>query len=758
MLRTHPHAENVVTTAPIEARIAARQAAPHLPPVSGPSGGPGGPNEGPRPMMRQYELLERVAAYNPNVDEALLNRAYVYAMTKHGGQKRASGDPYFSHPLEVAAILTQMRLDDATIATALLHDTIEDTDATRAEIDQMFGPKIGKLVEGLTKIGRLAFVSQADKQGENLRKLLLAVAEDVRVLLVKLADRLHNMRTIHWVPVHKRGRIAQETMEVYAPLAGKMGIFWMREELEHLAFHVLHPEEAAFIEGKLADKRAEVGSILTDIETELSERLEASGIKAKVMGREKKPYSIFAKMQRKAINFDHLSDIYGFRILVDTTADCYAALGVVHTKWQSVPGRFKDHISTPKQNGYRSIHTTLVGPRKQRIELQIRSHEMHRLAEYGIAAHAFYKDGKMVRQGELARDSEAYSWLRQTIELLSDVDGGAAEFLEHTKLELFQDRVYCFTPRGKLIALPPGATPIDFAYQVHTDVGNTCTGCRINGHSRPLVTPLQSGDEVEIVCKEGAHPPSAWNALAVTGKARAAIRRANREQDRRKFARLGRQLYEAEVVRRADTDIPSLGVAAERLGHPDTESLAYAIGSSAMSASDALAALGFDAGEAPPSAAPANGVSVKIRGHGEDLPITFSPKHTTIPGDRIVGVLQPGEGVMVYPAGANEALAAVAADPHSWVDVSWDLSESSGTLYKAVVRVVAKNGSGVFADLAGALKASQSDLSELTVVMKTPDYRELNLHIEVRDAAHLSRVIEHLQRLDSVVEAARASH
>ncbi len=708
-------------------------------------------------MMRQYELVERVAAYNPNVDEALLNRAYVYSMTKHGGQKRASGDPYFSHPLEVAAILTQMRLDDATIVAALLHDTIEDTDATRAEIDHLFGPQIGKLVEGLTKIGRLAFVSQADKQGENLRKLLLAVADDVRVLLVKLADRLHNMRTIHWVPVHKRGRIAQETMEVYAPLAGKMGIFWMREELEHLAFHVLHPDEAAFIEGKLAERRAAVGPLLSGIEAELSERLRLNDIAAVVTGREKKPYSIFAKMQRKSINFDHLSDIYGFRILVDTTADCYAALGVVHTIWQSVPGRFKDHISTPKQNGYRSIHTTLVGPRKQRIELQIRSHEMHRLAEYGIAAHAFYKEGVSLRPAELARDSEAYAWLRHTIELLSD-GGSSAEFLEHTKLELFQDRVYCFTPRGKLIALPPGATPIDFAYQVHTDVGNTCTGCRINGHPRPLVTPLASGDEVEILCKEGAHPPSAWNALAVTGKARAAIRRANREQDRRKFIRLGRQLFENEVVRRGLPDMPSLAGGAERLGHADADSLAFAIGSDATSATDVLVALGYEAEGVAGPAGDRNCAPVKIRGHGEDLPITFSPQHPTIPGDQIVGILQPGEGVTIYPAGANDALNAVAADPHCWIDVAWDLSGAAGTFYTAAVRVVASNRATVFAGIAEALAAEDADLGELNVVMKTPDYRELNLHIEVRDAAHLSRVLDRLRGLTTVAEASRTSH
>ncbi|WP_420393059.1 RelA/SpoT family protein [Acuticoccus sp.] len=703
-------------------------------------------------MMRQYELVEEVATYNPRVDEALLNRAYVYSMTKHGGQKRASGDPYFSHPLEVAAILTKMRLDDATIATALLHDTIEDTDATRAEIDALFGPQIGKLVEGLTKIGRLPLVSQEDKQGENLRKLLLAIADDVRVLLVKLADRLHNMRTLYWVPVDKRRRIAEETMDVYAPLAGKMGIHWMREELEHLAFGVLYPDDAGVIERRLAERRATVGPILAEIETELSERLAESGIAALVTGREKKPYSIFTKMKRKLINFEHLSDIYGFRIVVDSPAQCYAALGVIHTIWQSVPGRFKDHISTPKQNGYRSIHTTVVGPRKQRIELQIRTREMHRVAEYGIAAHVLYKDHMSRGALELARDSEAYAWLRQTIELLSD-GGSSAEFLEHTKLELFQDRVYCFTPRGKLIALPPGATPIDFAYAVHTDIGNTCNGCRINGHPRPLVTPLQSGDEVEILCKAGAQPPSAWHTLAVTGKARAAIRRANRETDRRKFVRLGQQLIDNEAARRQLREAPSLALAAERLGEADAEALAHAVGRGTISAGEVMSALGLERAEAQ---AAVNGFAVPIRGLGTDLPVKFAPKHSAIPGDKIVGILSPGEGVTIYPASAGEVLAKV--DPQRWLDVSWDASATEGALYPAAVRVVAANQAGALADIAGAIAAEGANIDDLAMTHSTAQYREMSLHVEVRDRTHLSRVLDRLRGLRTVAEAVRVTH
>ncbi len=711
----------------------------------------GPPGTARRPMMRQYELVELVSSYNPQVDEALLNRAYVYSMKKHGDQKRASGDPYFSHPLEVAAILTRMRLDDATIATALLHDTIEDTDATRAEIDGLFGEEIGTLVEGLTKIGRLHLVSQADKQGENLRKLLLAVADDVRVLLVKLADRLHNMRTLKWVPEEKRARIAEETMDVYAPLAGKMGIHWMREELEALAFKVLNPDDAAMIERRLAEQRARVGSLLTDIAADLSAKLSESGIKADVRGREKQPYAIFVKMKRKHINFENLSDIYGFRIIVDNVADCYAALGVIHTKWQTVPGRFKDYISTPKQNDYQSIHTTVVGPRKQRIELQIRTHQMHQVAEYGIAAHALYKDGAPRGHRQLAEDSNAYAWLRHTIELLSE-EGSSAEFLENTKLELFQDRVYCFTPRGKLIALPPGATPIDFAYQVHTDIGNTCIGCRINGRERPLVTPLHNGDEVEIITKAGASPPSAWNALVVTGKARAAIRRANREADRRKFVRLGHQLIGNEVARRRLRDGADLALAAERLGFPDVESLAHAVGSAQLGAVEVMTALGH---EPSGDEAPATAASMPIRGIGSDLPVHFSPKHYAIPGDTIVGILNPGQGVTIYPVSAGDALVPFANEPARWLDVAWDLEGARGTLFPAAVKVVVANEPGTLAEIAAVIADEGGNIDDLTMTAKTPQFREMTVRIEVRDRGHLSGILDRLRGLKVVSEVAR---
>src|SRR6185369_7633040 len=474
-------------------------------------------------MMRQYELVERVLKYDPQADEALLNRAYVYAMKAHGNQKRASGAPYFSHPLEVAAILTDLKLDDATIATALLHDVIEDTDATRNEVDQMFGPEIGALVEGLTKIKRLDLVTKKAEQAENFRKLLVAISSDIRVLLIKLADRLHNMRTLEHMKPESRRRVSEETLEIYAPLAGRMGMQGMREELEELSFKWGNPTAYQAVLDKLDDIHKRNAGLVEEISSALKNKLADAGLPAEVYGREKKPFSIWRKMENRQISLEQLSDIYGFRVVVRDLDACYRALGIVHAAWRAVPGRFKDYISTPKQNNYQSIHTTIVGPRHQRVELQIRTDEMHRVAEYGVAAHALYKDGlARANNGSGVNGSATgaqykenpYIWLRRLVDTLLEGDN-PEEFLEHTKLELFQDQVFCFTPKGRLIALPRGATPIDFAYAVHTDIGNSCVGAAINGRQLPLTTQLRNGDEVEILTAKGQTPPAAWERIAV---------------------------------------------------------------------------------------------------------------------------------------------------------------------------------------------------------------------------------------------------
>ncbi|RVA73924.1 bifunctional (p)ppGpp synthetase/guanosine-3',5'-bis(diphosphate) 3'-pyrophosphohydrolase, partial [Mesorhizobium sp. M7A.F.Ca.CA.001.08.2.1] len=545
-------------------------------------------------MMRQYELVERVQRYKPDVNEALLNKAYVYAMQKHGHQKRASGDPYFSHPLEVAAILTEMHMDEATIAVALLHDTIEDTTATRAEIDDLFGPEMGKLVEGLTKLKKLDLVSKKAEQAENLRKLLLAISEDVRVLLVKLADRLHNMRTLDHMPEAKRLRIAEETMDIYAPLAGRMGMQGMREELEEIAFRFINPEAYRAVTARLAEIFERNKGVLTDIEKALSTLFEKHAINASVKSRQKKPWSVFRKMEAKALSFEQLSDIFGFRVVVDTVEDCYRALGAIHTAWSMVPGRFKDYISTPKQNDYRSIHTTIVGPSRQRVELQIRTREMNKIAEYGVAAHSIYKDTGGKTNGAahaISKETNAYAWLRRTIEQLAEGDN-PEDFLENTKLELFQDQVFCFTPKGMLIALPRGATPIDFAYAVHTDVGDTCVGAKVNGRIMPLMTELKNGDEVEIIRSKAQVPPAAWESVVVTGKARSAIRRATKNAIRKQYSGLGIRILERAFERAGKTFTKeSLKQVLHRLARKDIEDVLASVGRGELASTDVMKAV-----------------------------------------------------------------------------------------------------------------------------------------------------------------------
>ncbi|MXN67355.1 RelA/SpoT family protein [Stappia sp. GBMRC 2046] len=740
-------------------------------------------------MMRQYELVERVQRYNPNADEALLNKAYVYAMQKHGSQTRASGDPYFSHPLEVAAILTDLRLDEATIAVALLHDTIEDTDATRAEIDKLFGEEIGSLVEGLTKIKRLDLVSKKAKQAENFRKLLLAIADDVRALLVKLADRLHNMRTLQFMPEHKRGRIAEETMEIYAPLAGRMGMHDMREELEDLSFSILNPDAYQTITERLAQIRQKNEGLIADIESNLTERLAERGIAAIVRGREKRPYSIFRKMQSKSIAFEQLSDIYGFRIVVGTVEACYRVVGVIHTAWPTVPGRFKDYISTPKQNDYRSLHTTVVGPSRQRVELQIRTFAMDRVAEYGIAAHALYKDGEFGGRNiaKLQEESRAYEWLRRTIDLLSQGDT-PEEFLENTKLELFHDQVFCFTPKGRLIALPRGATPIDFAYAVHTDVGNTCVGSKINGHIMPLVTELRNGDEVEIIRSQAQTPPPAWESIAVTGKARAAIRRATRESARKQYGALGRHILERAFDRAGrELSDESLNAVLGSLGQNNLLDLLAAVGRGEIRAAEVLGTLypdhepghtdtrplvsqastedgwfDLEAGSGmkfrvPEGAVATNdGPSIPIRGLQGDVPVCFAPDGGAVPGDRIVGILTPGTGITIYPI-QSPALKEFEDEPESWLDVRWDLEADRRELFPARIVVAALNEPGSLATIAGTIADLEANIDNLKMVRRAHDFHEMIIDLEVWDLKHLNRVINQLRARSNVSSVARVN-
>src|SRR5256885_11708926 len=489
-------------------------------------------------MMRQFELVELVKSYDPKTDESALNRAYVYSMKAHGGQQRASGDPYFSHPIEVAGILAQMKLDSASIVTGLLHDTVEDTVATLDDIEKLFGPDIGRLVDGVTKLSRMDLQQNQTKQAENSRKLVLAMSEAFRVLWVKFADRLHNMQTLRFIKdPDKRRRIARETMDIYVPLAERIGMHRMKDQLEDLAFTELHPDARASIIARLGFLRESGGDIVSRIVKELGETLKEGGLAANITGREKSPYSIWRKMERKNVSFEQLADVMAFRVLVDGLGDCYHARGVSHSAYHVVHGRFKDYISTPKPNNYRSLHTGVLGPERQRIEMQIRTADMHEVAELGVAAHWIYK------QQEDRTDGRQYRWLRELLDIL-DHASGPEEFLEHTKLEMFQDQVFAFTPKGDLIALPRGATPVDFAYAVHSEIGDTCVGAKINGRLLPLRTRLQNGDQVDIVTSKAQTPSPTWERFVVTGKARARIRRFIRSQQRTQYLDLGRSIVQ----------------------------------------------------------------------------------------------------------------------------------------------------------------------------------------------------------------------
>jgi len=731
-------------------------------------------------MMRQYELVERVRRYNPNADEDLLNRAYVFAMKAHGTQKRASGDPFFSHPLEVAAILTDLKFDDATIVAAVLHDTIEDTAATREEIDKVFGPEIGGLVEGLTKLNRLDFASKHAQQAENFRKLLLAIADDARVLLIKLADRLHNMRTLAFMPQDKRARIAQDTLDIYAPLAGRMGMQGMRSELDDLAFRYLMPDACDLIMARLEELKKKNGALIARTADELTDQFARRGIKVEVKGRQKQAYSIWRKMERNSISFEQLSDVYGFRILVDTVADCYAAVGVAHTTWPAVPGRFKDYISTPKQNDYRSIHTTVIGPGSQRVELQIRTYDMHEIAEYGVAAHALYKDSKGHAEPVDAGESRAYRGLRQTIEALASDD--SEKFLEHTKLELFQDQVFCFTPKGRLIALPRGATAIDFAYAVHTDVGNSAVGAKINGRIAPLISTLRNGDEVLIVRSDSRAPPAAWESLVVTGRARAAIRRATREAAKAQYGGLGRQIVERAFARagRKFSDA-KLKAALGRLARASVDDVFISVGRGELYSSDVVRALypDFQEERKPgPAVAPGesgwfglakaanlvfrvpgkgeNGEPLPLRGVDWDAPVRFAPKGGAVPGERIVGIRTPGEGITIYPI-HSPALVAYDDKPELWLDVRWDLDAANKALYPTQLQVTTLNEPGALGVVATTIGENGANIDNVAFNPSGSDFRELRFDLQVFDIQHLNTIVAQLRDKPVVAKVERLS-
>jgi GTP diphosphokinase / guanosine-3',5'-bis(diphosphate) 3'-diphosphatase len=716
-------------------------------------------------MIRQFELVERVKAYDPQADEDALNRGYVFAMKAHGAQTRASGDPYFSHPLEVAGICTNYRLDTASIVTALLHDTVEDTGATISEIRGLFGPEVARLVDGVTKLNRIELQSEHARQAENFRKLVLAMSEDIRVLLVKLADRLHNMRTLRFLNDHeKRRRIASETMDIYAPLAERMGMQEMKNELEDLAFAELNPHARDSILARLSFLREHGGVLIPCIIGQLNGTLRANDLEADIVGREKTPYSIWQKMQRNNLNFEQLCDIMAFRLIVPTQEDCYRGLGIVHGAYPVIPGRFKDYISTPKPNGYRSLHTGVFGPERQRIEIQIRTLEMHEIAEYGVAAHWHYK------QGIAQPNGRQYRWLRELLEILEHA-GGPEEFLEHTKLEMFQDEVFCFTPKGDLINLPTGATPVDFAYAVHSEIGDKCVGAKINGRLMPLRTVLQNGDQVEIITSRAQTPSPTWERFVVTGKARARIRRFIRSKEREQYLELGRSIldraFSAEGYECSDKALEGV---LKNFKQASIDDLCAQVGAGNFNARAVVEAVlpgirkkrSFVEKVVPLARArhkkpQAKGQGIPIRGLIPGMALHFAGCCHPLPGDRIVGVVTTGKGVTIHTIDC-ETLEEFAETPERWIDVSWDVGdgEADGAVHVGRVQVTVLNEPGSLGSLTTVIAKNEGNISNLKITNRTMQFFDILVDIEVRDAAHLIDIIAALRATPAVNSADRA--
>ncbi len=695
-------------------------------------------------MLRQYELVERVREYEPRADEAMLNRAYVFTVQKHGSQKRASGDPYFSHPVEVAGILTELRLDVETIITALLHDTLEDTLTTPEEIERLFGPNVARLVDGVTKLSKIEAQTENERAAENLRKFLLAMSDDIRVLLVKLADRLHNMRTLHFIKdQQKRRRIAKETMDIFAPLAGRIGMYDYMREMQLLAFAELEPAAYRTVTSRLAKLSAGGQDQVARITRDFSAILAAAGIEAEILGREKHPYSIWRKMQERHVSFEQVTDIIAFRIITANDDACYLALGQLHRKWKMVPGRFKDYISTPKRNGYRSLHTTLMHHQNMRVEVQIRSRAMHQQSEFGLAAHWAYKQAGPTPDGQAG-------WIRDLIEIMEQTHD-PEELLENTRIAMYQDRIFAFTPKGALHQLPTGSTPVDFAYSVHTRLGDRTVGAKVNGRMAPLRTQLGNGDTVEILVSDSQTPQPAWMGFAVTGKARAAIRRHVRTQEREQTAALGRKIYD-DIAGRLPGDLGEKArkSALKRLKLADDTALYVAIGQRRLSDAAVMNALvpgiAKELKAKPQLLKP--GGALSIAGLTPGVAFQLAKCCHPVPGDRIIG-LSTADGIMVHTLDCHQL---AASDDADWLDLRWDSASSGG---HARLKVVVPNAAGTLAETAGILAANNANITNLELGSRDSDFHTYDVIAQVRDVQHLMRILAALRASEKVVQAER---
>ena len=687
-------------------------------------------------MIDVEDLIALIQNYNPRSNSDNIRKAYAYGKKMHEGQVRQSGDPYFSHPIAVAAILTEQRLDDATLITALLHDTIEDTKSTFTELSQLFGPEVADLVDGVTKLTNLQLSSAQSKQAENFRKLFMAMSKDLRVILVKLADRLHNMRTIKSMKQEKQHQKARETMEIFAPLAGRMGMQWMRDELEDLAFRVLNPEARGSIIRRFITLQREAGDVVQKINADIRTELDAVSLEADVYGRAKKPYSVWRKMQEKDLTFSRLSDIYGFRVICNSDADCYRILGVIHQRWRAVPGRFKDYISQPKSNGYRSIHTTVSGRDGKRVEVQIRTRQMHEVAEAGVAAHWSYREGVL---GKNPFAVDPAKWIASMTERLEDDDHDA--FLENVKLEMFTDQVFCFTPKGDVLQLPRGATPLDFAYAIHTRIGGSCVSAKIDGLRVPLWTRIKNGQSVEIITAEGQRPQSSWVDIVVTGRAKAAIRRSLREEDRSRFVILGRELALAafDHVGRPATD-KALRTAAKMLGLADETELLAQLGSAELTARRVVSTLYPELSLADPEVADN---TRPILGLAPDQIVNRPKCCQAVPGERIVGITYRGKGVVVHTIDCP-ALQEFEQQPNRWIDLNWEPGRHA-PVHTVTLEITIANDAGVLGRICTLIGVQKSNISNLVFADRKPDFYRLLIDVDLRDVEHLHTVMTVLE-------------
>ncbi len=718
-------------------------------------------------MIRQYELVERVRSYDADADEQLLNRAYVFSMKAHGAQTRASGDPYFSHPLEVAGILTELKLDCATIVTALLHDTVEDTVATPDQIRSLFGDEIARLVDGVTKLSQIEFASDDTKQAENFRKLLIAMSNDIRVLLVKLVDRLHNMRTLHFIKdQERRRRIALETMEIYAPLAERIGMRDLKDELEDLAFEQLNSEARASILARLEFLRRDGGKIVEKIEKSISSTLKKGGVDADVIGREKHPFSIWRKMDQKKLTFDQLSDIIAFRIVIKDDADCYQVMGVLHAAWPNVPGTFKDYVSLPKPNGYQSLHTAVMGPEQRRIELQIRTEAMHQIAERGVAAHWRYKQGqpkvgaKSDPKSATGPQATPYRWLRELLEILENAET-MEEFLEHTKLEMFQDQVFCFSPKGDLIALPQGATPVDFAYAVHTEIGNACVGAKVNGRLTALRSILENGDQVEIICSETQEPMPQWEDFVVSGKAQSAIRQHIRKLKKAEYLTLGAAIIKG-TFRQQGKRVPRRQIArvAQEFHLESSDELYGEVGRGNLTGQQVFKAVYPDEtfmhepNLHPGGEAGFSGPVVPVHGLKKGHALHYGACCHPLPGDRIVGIMSQGHGINVHTIDCSQ-LEPFHDQPDLWCDVNWDPKAGEEEYYLGQISLVVQNTPGALGKLSEMIADGGGNISNLDILDRSPEFYEMTVDIEVHDVKQLAEIIMTAHELDVIEKVER---